>query len=84
MTAVGDIVRFNGRYTYCPGAGKPGIGAHQANTAGLGSKFSHMHGKTYATCPECGRRGLIVPRADARPVVRYKIPRHKPAGTDQP
>ncbi|MGW5657183.1 hypothetical protein [Streptomyces humi] len=31
--------------------------ARTANTAGLGSKFSRLHGRSYADCP-CGRKAI--------------------------
>ena len=57
-------------YARCSGSLSAAVAPHRVNVAGLGSKFSHMRGKTYSACAECGRTGLIV-RADGR------LPAHK-------
>jgi len=57
-------------FSPCSGSSRPAVNPHRVNTAGLGSKFSHMRGKTYGACSECGRTGLVV-RADGN------IPNHK-------
>lgn len=57
-------------YAPCSGSSRPAVNTRKVNSAGLGSKFRHMHGKTYGACPECGRTGLVV-RADGA------VPAHK-------
>jgi len=57
-------------YSPCSGSFKAAVNTRKVNSAGLGSKFRHMHGKTYGACAECGRTGLVV-RADGR------LPAHK-------
>jgi len=42
-------------YTPCEGTGRTTIGAKRVDTAGLGSKLNHMHGKSYGKCAVCGK-----------------------------
>ncbi len=61
-------------YTACEGTGLAAHEVRRMNTAGLGSKFSHLHGKLTGKCAACGKSVRLqngsgpVPRhADARP-----------------
>jgi hypothetical protein len=52
-------------YTPCPGTGQPATGVRRMNSAGLGSKYAHLHGKNAGHCPTCDRsftlgRGVTV------------------------
>lgn len=74
----------SGSYEPCGGTGKRGVNPSVAHTAGLGSKFSHMNGKTYGQCPVCERTGLVLVAAagswsanDRGTQPKVYIPRHK-------
>lgn len=59
-------------YAPCTGTGKVATDIRVMMTAGLGSKFRHLHGKNAGHCPDCGKsatlgRGVRV------------MPRHKDA-----
>ncbi len=63
-------------YSPCSGSSRPAVNPHRVNVNGLGSKFSHMRGKIYGTCPECGRTGLVVRQDGNVPAHKQPLPDH--------
>lgn len=65
-------------YTPCTGSGKTASNPRVPNVQDLGSRFAHMRGKTYGTCPDCGRSGLVLIRDHwLRNSPATLTPRHK-------
>jgi hypothetical protein len=64
-------------YTPCEGTGQVTTDARRVNSAGLGSKFAHMHGKFYGKCSACGK-SLNLGRTSAH----APAPAHKAATID--
>lgn len=65
-------------YTPCDGSGKRAVNPRKPSVTDLGSKFSHMRGKTYGDCPACGRSGLVLVKDHwLREQAPTNTPRHK-------
>ena len=58
-------------YTPCAGSGLTADRIRRMNTAGCGSKYTHLHGKNAGHCPTCGRSFTLAGTT---------IPRHKAGG----
>jgi hypothetical protein len=72
---IKDVVITMAVYVVCTGTFKPGLALN--TVSGAEGKFFSMNGKTYGTCPDCGR-------CDLRVTDKGTLPRHKPAGSVEP
>lgn len=46
-------------YIPCEGTGLPATDVRTMNSAGLGSKLSHLHGKNAGKCAACGKSSTL-------------------------